>query len=778
MTRYLALIALVPLLIGGGCGGLSRNATLTPRSGHLGGEATTSSVGAHSVGAGGAYGVCAHLPRHDSDFRNEECANIAALGASTIRFGVSWRGMQKSPDAPLDFSKLDAIVNEAEAHGLTILRILYWPPKWAQPIYEHLDEYAAFIEAVVTHYGVRFPAIELWNEENLKGFWGEDPDPAKYALVLKAGYEAAKQPVGAVLQTAPQVYFGGTAGVPLDYIRKAYEAGAGPFFDAMAVHPYSHPYAPEGDLDKKLESLRALMAEFGDADKPIILTEHGWPTHKATVKGANILLAGLKVARPKQKTWRVAYATTTGIRSTPPVASSDSPLAEGANGTGASPLREGGGPEGAEGSTAAATTADCGTIAAAIESILPPGSSCEECNGARLRERLAAGDVDAIVYPFDATFPIDTFDNVCEFVRRGGVLVDIGGAAMWRPMRETPSGLFERLGEDNGKKPLRARLRVEVDAWWLNPALPKEGRAFPTDAAKAAGYKGDPAGERVYRFFTPRLLKEGDEMIPLLELPLTSDTVIATDQVGADNSSLVTRHPSLDKAVAACVLRFNSDFKGAIVLSGDKTRGQAVATDEAGQARYLVRAMAIAFAEGVERYFWYEFRSVEEDPNYSEDHFGLTHADMTPKPASDAYRNFIAMRPAGSVQSPDPWHDEKRTIFFPQWTRPDGVKAGVVWKTGATETRELRFATGGSQSSATATDAQERVPPEIRFRDYTGRTVVPTRLGTSPLREGGGGEAVEGSTTADTAQTYRVSIGESPVYFEGGELLQFQSSQQ
>ena len=80
------------------------------------------------------YGICAHLIRHDHDFRDKECAAIAALGASTVRFGVSWRSMQKSPDAPLDFSKLDAIVAEAESHGLTILPILYWPPKWAQPV--------------------------------------------------------------------------------------------------------------------------------------------------------------------------------------------------------------------------------------------------------------------------------------------------------------------------------------------------------------------------------------------------------------------------------------------------------------------------------------------------------------------------------------------------------------------------------------------------------------------------------------------------------------------
>ena len=666
--------------------------------------------------AASPYGICAHLPRHETDFRNSECAAIAALGASTVRFGVSWRGMQKSPNAPLDFSKLDAIVADAGAHGLTILPILYWPPKWAQPVYEHVDEYGAFIGAVVEHYGERFPAIELWNEENLKGFWGEDPDPAKFALVLKAGYEAAKR------AGTPTVYFGGTAGVPLDYIRKVYEAGGGPFFDAMAVHPYSHPYAPEGDLDKKLENLRALMAEFGDAEKPIVLTEHGWPTHKATVKGAYILLTGLKIARPEQKTWRVAYAPT------------------------------------------ASGQQQADTLAAAIEEILPPGSSCEACFGERLRERLAAGDVDAVVYPFDSSFPEDTFEDVCEFVKAGGVLVDTGGAPMWWRCREVEPGRFERLAQDNGDNPLRAKLRVAVDAWWLNPALPQEGRAFPTDAAKAAGYKGDPAGERVYRFLTPRLLQPGDEMIPLLTLPLGADAAgkmpalpePPTPRQQADNgkepSRPDARAPSRAEAVAACVLRFHSDFKGAVVLSGDKTRGQAAATDEAGQACYLVRAMAIAFAEGVERYFCYEYRAPEEDPTYSEDHFGITHANMTPKPAWGAYRNFVLARPAGSVQATTPWHDEARTFFFPQWTRPDGTPAGILWKTGATERMALRFAATSAAFPNTQTPKQaNNQTPALQFRDCTGRTVVPAR---------------------DADGAYLVPVGETPVFFEGGALMQ------
>ncbi len=690
-------------------------------------------TGADAVGGGDAapYGVCAHLPRHDSDFRNAECASIATLGASTVRFGVSWRKMQKSPDIPPDFSQLDAIIAEAETNGLRILPILYWPPKWARPVYEHLDKYAAFIEAVVSRYGEHFPAIEIWNEENLKGFWGEDPNPTNYIAVLRTAYEAAKRAGrhlsdevalrpqsghlsgvaalnGGGSAAGPTVYLGGTAGVPMDFIEAIYRNGGGAFFDAMNIHPYNHPYAPEGDLDKKLENLRALMAKYGDAEKPIVITEHGWPTHDASVKGAAIIRAGLAIARPEQKTWRVVYATTSG-------------------GAGGSPAEL----------SRASRPRPQNEIAAAIEEILPQGSTCEACFGARLRERLAAGDVDAIIYPFDSPFPEDTFDDVCSFVEAGGVLVDTGGAPMWWRCREVEPGRFERIAQDNGTNPLRKRLRVDVDAWWLNPALPQEGRAFPTASAKEAGYKGDPAGERVYRFQTSRLLKEGDELIPLLTLQ---------DACG-------------DEVVAASVLKFNSDFKGAVIISGDKTRGQAASNNEVNQARYLTRAMAIAFAEGVGRYFWYEYRAPEEDPTYSEDHFGITHANMTPKPAWGAYRNFILARPAGSVQSPGPWHNEARTLFFPQWTRPDGTPAGIVWKTGATERMALRFPGGAGGSTA-----------KVKFRDYTGRTVVPARLGRAPLREGGGGEAPGGSTAADAIQAYLVPIGESPVYFEGAAL--------
>ncbi|MBQ7667262.1 MAG: hypothetical protein IJS46_04630, partial [Kiritimatiellae bacterium] len=213
-------------------------------------------------------------------------------------------------------------------------------------------------------------------------------------------------------------------------------------------------------------------------------------------------------------------------------------------------------------------------------------------------------------------------------------------------------------------EPQRRRLRLSLDAFWLNPALPREGRAFPTAAARAAGYKGDPAGERAGRFFKPDRLDPADEFVPLLTMPLP----------GAPAA-----------AVAAAVIRYGGDMKGCLAVSGVMGRNASVPIDEATQARYLVRSLAICLALGVDGYYWYEFRAPEDDPNNSEHHFGLTHKDFAPKPAFFAYRNFIEHRPPGSVQRTVPLVDPQTGIYRSEWTTPDGTVHGCLWKPGEIE---------------------------------------------------------------------------------------------
>jgi hypothetical protein len=277
---------------------------------------------------------------------------------------------------------------------------------------------------------------------------------------------------------------------------------------------------------------------------------------------------------------------------------------------------------------------------------------------------------------------------------------------MWYPARETEPGVL-KLEEQDAEGRFRNRLRVGVAAFWTNPALPRSGAAFATEAALAAGFKGDPAGIPVARFQTPELLRDGDEFIPILTMK---------DAKG-------------NEAVGASVTRLNGGANGCVIVCGVLGRGLQSAGED-GQARYLPRAMALAFAEGVEHYCWYEFRSPENDPLYSEDHFGITHRDLSPKPAFWAYRTFVAMRPEGSVQTPGPWHDETREFFFPRWTRPDGTEAGVLWTTGPAETRELQF------------DA-----PNIRFFDAFGHPLALSRTATG---------------------AWRVPVSGDPTYFETG----------
>ena len=99
---------------------------------------------------------------------------------------------------------------------------------------------------------------------------------------------------------------------------------------------------------------------------------------------------------------------------------------------------------------------------------------------------------------------------------------------------------------------------------------------------------------------------------------------------------------------------------------------------EAEQAELLARAMGICFAEGVQNFFWYEFHAPERKEDDPESYFGFVHKDTSPKPAYDAYRHFTQVRPTGSKAVPRLWRQGK--WYFPQWKRPDGKPAGMIWR--------------------------------------------------------------------------------------------------
>ena len=408
---------------------------------------------------------------------------------------------------------------------------------------------------------------------------------------------------------------GGFAGIPYDFIEEIYKLGGSRWFDILSVHPYSNPKPPEGDLDRRLGRLRELMAKYGDGEKPIWITELGWSTQKPQTAHTGVIQAGLRIADPDRKRWRAVYV----------------------------PCFITGGDDERAINAAAADY---------ILGILPRGSSIETCRAAGLADRLAKGGVDAVFYPFDGNYPAETVEAVFDFVAKGGTLVDCGGIPMWYPYRTATNGLMAKDESANPDED-RHRFRIRGIANWIDRRFPESIRVHPAPCAKEI-IEPD-GGIFARRFVAADGMKGDDRFIPLL---------------AASTNGI--------EAVSAAVCKYGSDMKGAFVagcLSFHKACGT---VDEAVQAEMCARSLGIAFAEGVERFFWYEFRDLERDLFDAESFFGLVHRNSPGKPALQAYRTFIKMRPPGSVQSKRGCRLDDG-VWCAQWLRPDGKPAGMVW---------------------------------------------------------------------------------------------------
>jgi beta-xylosidase len=116
---------------------------------------------------------------------------------------------------------------------------------------------------------------------------------------------------------------------------------------------------------------------------------------------------------------------------------------------------------------------------------------------------------------------------------------------------------------------------------------------------------------------------------------------------------------------------------GETILSGILTTLE-VNVSEKQQAECLQQAFLISLHSGVERCFWYEFQSPEDDPGEREDHFGLVHRDLSEKPAYRAYKQLTQWRPKGSVVVSGVEFvngNESRV----NWKLPDEKSATATW---------------------------------------------------------------------------------------------------
>lgn len=199
-----------------------------------------------------------------------------------------------------DWRHADLVVDHANRQGLRVVARLGLVPEWARPkdtisTYldsEHYADFAAYAAAFAAHFQGRVDAIIVWNEPNLSLEWGyRQPDPAAYVTLLQQSSAAirAVDPDVLILAGALAPTFGdpnGELGMSdLAFLQAIYDAGAAPYFDALAVHSYGLTFAPDDPPDpevinfRRVELLRQIMVANGDAAKQVFITESGWNDH-------------------------------------------------------------------------------------------------------------------------------------------------------------------------------------------------------------------------------------------------------------------------------------------------------------------------------------------------------------------------------------------------------------------------------------------------------------------------------------------------------------------
>jgi hypothetical protein len=176
-------------------------------------------------------------------------------------------------------SNLATLIPLIRANGIEILGLLM-----RKDLVDNIDAWGDWVYNIVQLYKDKVNVWEIWNEPNWNTGFGAPGDPVKYTEFLKRAYVKAKQadPYCTVLGGSIL----GTHDAGLNFLKSMYDNGAKDYMDAVAIHPYCTTVSPlyphetsTGKAFWKLEYARNIMADYGDEDKKIWITEMGWATN-------------------------------------------------------------------------------------------------------------------------------------------------------------------------------------------------------------------------------------------------------------------------------------------------------------------------------------------------------------------------------------------------------------------------------------------------------------------------------------------------------------------
>ncbi len=403
------------------------------------------------------YGICAHVSRGERAVAPQEFDLMNRAGIRLVRTDFDWKNMEKK-QGEWNVGHLDSLVALAREKKVGILPILDYDVPWARPAWKNLDQWTDYVRRTVGHYGKDLPVWEVWNEQNHEFPWGDKADGTSYAVLLKATYETVK-----AVNPNLKVLYGGTAGIPFEFIENSLKNGAAKAFDAMNIHPYRLLEIPEPTLAYDLQRLQKLLAKY-DAPREVWVTELGWTTNRTRDFYRNTLNVMLGASLKKGAPLKVAYVNDVHYPFTTASYSFD------------------------------------------LKSIFPDAMATRAVALTELA-KLDPAEWPILIPTVDESFPMAYFEALESFVKRGGVLILPNGVPLYYDLRKKADGSLEKVMVDDR---YRQRLHLGWTAWWKDKKVPN----FTGKAEISPEFREllKPEENHAEIYLTAAGLKEGDSM--------------------------------------------------------------------------------------------------------------------------------------------------------------------------------------------------------------------------------------------------------------------------
>jgi len=240
------------------------------------------------------YGVQTHFGQYrradmDSSSVEAQLDLIGEAGIDMIRDECLWSDVETDSGIYVIPPEVDSYVRSALSRDIDVYMILnynntFYAASNGSGVTTEANRvaYANYCQAVVGHFsplGVKH--FEIWNEPNHGVlFWTPQPNANDYTALLQTAYDSIKAidtsvtVIGCATSPAignPAPYIEG-----LDFIRDVFAAGGGNYMDAVSFHLYQVAYRPENELIAYMNNVISYVG-----DKPIYLSEYGYPTHSA-----------------------------------------------------------------------------------------------------------------------------------------------------------------------------------------------------------------------------------------------------------------------------------------------------------------------------------------------------------------------------------------------------------------------------------------------------------------------------------------------------------------